>query len=362
MEPMDKFGNPMYWRVYRQMISVGAALLNCGYTESRNKPNLFFRATEGMVFFADMRGTKSGSPWRYPVTLLYVKVTGSLPHWRIERSFHEEIRKLRTKGCDVRQSTIIEPKVIDARAVIGDGFCRICGKDFQADGLFCSPRCELESEKRKLLRLVDTFPPCPICKKRQIPQPVPEKIRALLGADAAKTLIADHSTCNLTMEKRELAIAISFAPTCENCQERIVSPYQKKRANILLGTTVASGVTFHHTSYANNEGVYVCSACHAKIHRSKEGTHHALYPVDRETPLFGVFLTTTDARGDHGGRCILKVPRCRLDRVLRTSTNAQLSISRPWKRFESQYKRKKYCRDRPWDPYAAARFDGDGFP
>jgi len=34
--------------------------------------------------------------------------------------------------------------------IVGDGYCVVCGKDFQDEGLFCSKECELEYRRNEL--------------------------------------------------------------------------------------------------------------------------------------------------------------------------------------------------------------------
>jgi hypothetical protein len=73
MEPVDKFGGPIFPHVFRKLTSIGKKLRCLGYSEAISKPNLFCRSTQIVVFFADMRGTKEVPIWSDPVPLFYWK-------------------------------------------------------------------------------------------------------------------------------------------------------------------------------------------------------------------------------------------------------------------------------------------------
>jgi len=139
MQPIDKFGQPIYQRTYDKMLRFGRILTSKGYVESKNKPNLFFRKTPEVIFFADMRGTDVVSIWEDPSPLLYAKFPDGMPRWKQKRLLEEEYRELGI--CRFSFYEEFEPEGLMCGEG-GDGYCIVCGKDFQDEGLFCSRQCE----------------------------------------------------------------------------------------------------------------------------------------------------------------------------------------------------------------------------
>ena len=131
MEPLDKFGNQIYPKTYNKMLGYARVLKAHGYTESLKKANLFYRkGAEGVfvIFFADMRGTDSVPIWEDPSPLLYAQFSDGMPGWKQRRLLEREYLELRTGRLSFNEG--------------GNGYCVVCGKDFQDEGLFCSKQCE----------------------------------------------------------------------------------------------------------------------------------------------------------------------------------------------------------------------------
>ncbi len=125
----------------------GYVLMECGYFESSNKPNLFYRRGEGITFFADMRGTKGVAMWEDSPPWTYWTISSEIPKWKARRVVADEYYLLWGLGCrctfsymekfegeglfdrcrwlDETEGTIDWP----------DGFCAECGKDFSSDGI-----------------------------------------------------------------------------------------------------------------------------------------------------------------------------------------------------------------------------------
>ena len=157
MEPVDKLGRQIYPKTYSKMLTYGRTLKKFGYRESLNKPNLFYRKDEdnGVVFFADMRGTDVVPVYEDPSPMLYAKFPDVMPTWKRKRIFEQEYGELPI--CRVSFYEEFEPEGL----MFGDGgngFCIVCGKDFHNEGLYCSPQCE---EAHKSLTKVR----CRVCGK-----------------------------------------------------------------------------------------------------------------------------------------------------------------------------------------------------
>jgi len=71
MQPIDKFGQPIYQKIYSILKEQEKVLLECGYHESSKKPNLFLRTCRIVTFFADMRGTEIIPIWKDPSPMFY---------------------------------------------------------------------------------------------------------------------------------------------------------------------------------------------------------------------------------------------------------------------------------------------------
>ncbi|MBI5001516.1 MAG: hypothetical protein HZB92_08360 [Euryarchaeota archaeon] len=142
MEQQDKFGRPIHDDVFRKLVHYGWALENCGYVEHEAKPNLFSLKERGVAFYADMRGTKEVPIWTEPSPLFYWRFETSVPDWKKRRLVKSERKRLEAAGCPTRLS-FHEMSPPDGLMVKeDDGYCAVCGKDFQSEGRFCSDECE----------------------------------------------------------------------------------------------------------------------------------------------------------------------------------------------------------------------------
>ncbi|MGV8120689.1 MAG: hypothetical protein AB2L14_13095 [Candidatus Xenobiia bacterium LiM19] len=77
MQPVDKFGRPIYTHIFKQLQEIGRILTIYGYSESVKKPNLFWRECKFVIFYADMRGTEEVPIWKVPSPMFYW-------NWKIE--------------------------------------------------------------------------------------------------------------------------------------------------------------------------------------------------------------------------------------------------------------------------------------
>lgn len=153
MQNKDKFGRKIYPKVFEKLLGYARVLEMHGYKESINKPNLFYKVKDRkwvkgptfengefkdgkyeIIFFADMRGTKYIPIWEEPYPHFYGKFPEGMPEWKKIRLMEEE-----TNGIPILYISFSEQHDL---AYEGNGYCKTCGKDFHADGLFCSKDCE----------------------------------------------------------------------------------------------------------------------------------------------------------------------------------------------------------------------------
>ena len=243
MEAIDKFGNKIYYTTYSRMLTYGLLLKKAGYVESYNKPNLFYKHTNEVTFFADMRGTDVVKIWENTEPLFYCKFEDNVPLWKQERLVNAE-----HLPCPVRSSFYSFENTIDkfyglesneanslgfdysGEYMLPDGYCIICGKDFQDDKYFCSDSC----------------------------------------FEIAK--------------KRDFARSINASVACEICGKKIPHYYKKIRNEMedMLHIKLPALAILHHTDYANNITMMVCSFCYAKIHHSDDCAYAKYIPIDKK--------------------------------------------------------------------------------
>ena len=164
MIAQDKFGRRIFAPTYQVMLGHGRLLERRGYCESRNKPNLFWKNGDGgIVYFGDMRGTDMAPIWEDPSPMFYAIQPESMPDWQYKRLFKHEFDRLGICRLSFYEENEPGGTMFGEG---GDGYCIGCGKDFQADGLYCTPKCERrdnerieESRKR----------PCHVCKVLRLP-------------------------------------------------------------------------------------------------------------------------------------------------------------------------------------------------
>ena len=160
MIAQDKFGRRIYSSVYQRLRKHGDVLERHGYRESAKSHNLFWKRGEcGMVYFGDMRGTEETPIWQCPVPLFYAITTDEdMPDWKYKRLYKQEYERLGI--CRLSYYAENEPDgVMFGQG--GDGYCVGCGKDFQDDGLYCTPDCERQDNERIEEHLKR---PCHVCQ------------------------------------------------------------------------------------------------------------------------------------------------------------------------------------------------------
>lgn len=155
MKPIDKKGRPIYAHIFAVLKKYGRKLDELHWIESVYKPNLFRKSFGDVLIFADMRGTEVIPIWQEPYPLIYVD--DKCPEdWKMRRALRKAIEELEGVGIPHRFSFYDECESEDVFSGYDvdfpDGLCRNCGKEFDADGLFCSEDCEknhLSIQKQK---------------------------------------------------------------------------------------------------------------------------------------------------------------------------------------------------------------------
>lgn len=165
MKREDKFGRRIFSdKVWQKMLNYGRILNSLGYVESKRKPNLFYRNTGEIVFFADMRGSEYFPIWRYPNPLFYFRVLDDqMPEWKINRLKMAELKRLKRAGANPERAMedLDGPWLGDEW--YEDGYCKVCGKDFQSDGYFCSDECKERWQLNEMLKELNSRPRCHVC-------------------------------------------------------------------------------------------------------------------------------------------------------------------------------------------------------
>jgi hypothetical protein len=234
MKPVDKFGQPIYSKTYEKMLNFGHLLDEHGYMESTRKPNLFYRHLEdgdkGIIYFADMRGTEEVAVWEDASPLFYWQFPNRTPEWKRRRLIKQELARLPFLRLSYYEECDSDGLMYNNE----DGYCRVCGKDFQSNGQFCSSNCALESKKLELRHDIVTATQCCVCHR---------------------FLIED-----------------------KKAYEAILSLLPDEKDHIVYSSPVK-----HHVNYAENRTIDVCASCHIRIHRADD--YKDFKPNDKPQPV-----------------------------------------------------------------------------
>lgn len=139
---------------FKQLKRHANGLMSIGYTESKSKPNLFYRSSGEITFFADMRGTRVFPVDKYPIPVIYWQTSDKIS-WRFYRAVKKELRAI-SEVCPYR---IHRNKVNgkkwsyergDYDEPVENGYCKICGKDLSSQGFLCSKECKKIARQRIL--------------------------------------------------------------------------------------------------------------------------------------------------------------------------------------------------------------------
>jgi transcription elongation factor Elf1 len=145
MKPVDKYGRPIYPRIYSIIVRYGEKLESIGWFENRNKPNLFSKNYFGFWIYADMRSTEVIPIWEDPKPIIYWFQKDEAD-WEFCRAIRHAVQDLDYVGVPHRFSFYedSEPDGLmhgedEERP---DGLCKMCHNEMDHDGLFCSKKCE----------------------------------------------------------------------------------------------------------------------------------------------------------------------------------------------------------------------------
>jgi hypothetical protein len=158
MNPKDKYGNPIYPHIFKKLLHNAKVLESLGFMESKNKPNLFYKKIDEGLLFADMRSSEVVPIWQDTRPLFYWKFNDGVPKWKARRIVKRELTELGQNGCESRLSfeahsdpifENVSSSISEESLVFDwpDGYCKLCGKDFQDDGNYCSEKCEKAHEE-----------------------------------------------------------------------------------------------------------------------------------------------------------------------------------------------------------------------
>jgi predicted nucleic acid-binding Zn ribbon protein len=254
MKPIDKFGDTIYPYVFKKLCVVGNQLESLGYFETKGNPNLFMRRTRQKLggvdyeiwHYADMRGTKDVRIWQDPVPLIYLfpkRDSGiRLPEWVRNRCLILEMERLEAEDVPHRLSWRSYATDSDDHRHIENGFCKICGTDFQTSGLWCSEVCEEQFDRQKR--------------------------KEFAGYLLSRTS-EDHKceVCGLVL-----------VPWWSNDAIESVNELLEEQGRLPVRRVVE-----HHTSYELDETVFVCTSCHGRIHHTDDKELAPLRPKDSRT-------------------------------------------------------------------------------
>ena len=214
--------------------------ISLDYKESKTQSRLFYKPFEEGVFFLDLRFYRKRKHIGPNLPLFFVRFSNDIPTWKENRFVRKEsilVRGIKKEFADLcvfkneehdwsyysrRSSELLDFGGIE------DGFCKMCGKDFQAAGFYCSEECRLKQIREGLQKVISCSEKCAACEK---------------------TIISlEHEYIDI----------ITYLPELED--------------NI-----VRSSVINHHLNYEEDITEVVCASCHAKIHFRKTCKHK---PVD----------------------------------------------------------------------------------
>jgi len=95
----NKDGRPIYSdKKWQQLLETGEILETIGYSESYNKPNLFYKPINGGAVFADLRGTDDVPIWGDLRPLVYKSEDLAF------NDFMKAVVRIKRFGCDPRGS------------------------------------------------------------------------------------------------------------------------------------------------------------------------------------------------------------------------------------------------------------------
>ena len=264
--------------VLNQISRVRNILPKQGYKDSKNKTGLYYKVSDGGVFYADTRSNEIYPHGRMN-PLFWFQVKDRMEEWRANR-LRDEL--MRNESISLRLACVNVEKYDHSDQE--NGYCKLCKTDFRSDGLLC-PSC-----RDKIYR-------CNICSKPIDQKKVlPHFDREYLGeldiieifqSSFYELCGTDHTeeveARRLAEVKKEAGQILANSPFCELCGTKLV-----EKIELPIIETAGLNVPFlvnHHVNYKDNKTITICQSCHAKIHHSNDPEYNKYLPPDKRPKI-----------------------------------------------------------------------------
>lgn len=262
MQPLDKFGNPIYPRTFHELQRIGAILESIGFSEAGEKPNLFYRTSDREVVFADMRGTKEVPIWDEPMPLVYVKLRDGAENWErvrkeneIEKEFSnskipyrhsfyhngEVDYELQEKLVSLHNNTFFDADFMfffDDYDKLPDGYCQACGMDVKKDLYFCSLECKGREKQRIMIKV----------RKQPYGKLIDERVVALANEPRVCEICGKQETLSTNLDDM-------------TSEQFITSGIEKLK--------ISGRFHRHHVSRIPEKLMILCPSCHIQVEQGK---------------------------------------------------------------------------------------------
>lgn len=256
MIPFDKFGRPIYGKLYARLFAIGMKLKRLGYKESVRFPNLFVKSLPGIVFFADLRGTEFAPIWENPGVFFYFQGD----RLKNKKVIIDEWISLNEKGCDPRTPLSEEDGegyLLDqCNYALTRDYCSECSKEFFVYEGYRYAQCSVECQEKATERLLR------------------EKERLVRKKWEETKSLAEEIVCAVCGRHPEVRSSYEFGSSV------VLESFDK-----------------HHVSYETDQTVLVCKQCHGKITKRQKGLEY-FFPVDSYDRSSGKVLSFVNKKKD----------------------------------------------------------------
>lgn len=101
----DKFGHKLYSRTLERIWLYGEKLIECGFSQNKNKPYLFqLKIARGSIFFANFGGTREVPIYKDQSALLHWIFQDEVPEWMQENIVNKIAEHIKKNGVECRSS------------------------------------------------------------------------------------------------------------------------------------------------------------------------------------------------------------------------------------------------------------------
>jgi hypothetical protein len=253
--------NKNYWK--------GKAF-SVGYKPSKKDHDVFYRRSNGIVFFLIFKYRFKSSLYRLDNKIVKVfkfpsgfKVLDELEQWQIARALKEEQQYLRRIRFVVRHGSWDADGYFWETSTYLDGYCKICSKDIQCSSLLCKDctkkqkKLFIEYIKHYIAKNINETRACYICG-RKLSLSI-DSLFCGFRSDTYRKYYLEHDD-DLYYIKQKLKKSFKL--------------YQPQK--FLIN---------HHLCYYDEFTIDVCPTCHARIHHSKDESYAQYRPVDSRSFL-----------------------------------------------------------------------------